>query len=306
MSTITNADFAKAIFPGLNDIFQTARNLYPDEYTEFTYKWESDKNREEYLGFVPTGLAAKKPEGQSTKIDAMEQGFVNSVNNVSYGLGFQITREARDDNNYPKIAAARAGALGKSFRVTKETVAANMIDRGYNPAYVGADGVSLFNSAHLTKAGLTQSNTLAVASDLNEAAIEQALTDIGQFEDERGKREMCMGRKLIVPTALQWEACRILDSELQNDTSNNAVNAIKQKSAMPGGYAVNHYLEDSDAWFIVTDVTEQGEGLIYQERTAMEFTNDSDFLTDNAQFKGYERYAFSWNDWRGAYGSPGA
>jgi phage major head subunit gpT-like protein len=303
---ITTSSFAKALWPGLNKIFQDMYKMYPEEYGDFTYTVKSDKNREEYLGFSGLGLASIKAEGSPTRFDSMEQGFVPQVQNVSFGLGYIITREARDDNQYMQIAAARTRALARSARITKETVGANMVNRGFNPAFVGADGVELFSAAHITKRGLTYSNTLAVAADLSEASLEQAVIDISLFTDERGLRIMAQPRKLVVPPQLQFEACRILDSELQNDTANNAVNALYTKAVVPGGYAVNHYLTDEDQWQLTTDITDMGEGLIYQERIKDEFASDNEFTTDNAQFKYYGRYAFDWLDPRGAFASPGA
>ena len=304
--TITTSSFAKGLWPGLNKIFNDNYAMYDREFEMFTSKVDSDKNKEEYLGFSGLGLAAKKPEGSGTKFDSMEQGFVQSVNNVSFGLGFIITREARDDNQYMEIATARTKALARSARITKETVAANMLNRAFNNAYKGADGVEMISDSHVTKSGLTYSNKLAIAADLSEAALEQACIDISEFTDERGLRIMCQPSKLVVAPQNMFEACRILDSKLQNDTANNAVNALEYKSAMRNGYGVDHYLTDPDAWFVTTDITEMGEGLIYQERLADEFASDNEFTTDNAQFKYYGRYAFSWLDPRGIYGSEGA
>lgn len=305
MSTITTAQFAKALWPGLNKIYQDMYAMYPEEYMDFCSKVMSDKNREEYLGFSGLGLAAKKAEGSATKFDSMEQGFVPSVANVSFGLGFVITREARDDNKYMEIATARTKALARSARITKETVGANMLNRGFNSAYTGADGVELFSSAHVTKTGLTFANELATPADISEAALEQAVIDISQFTDERGLKIRAQARKLIVHPNDQMEACRIVKSDLQNDTANNAVSALKQKGLFQD-YGVNHYLTDVDAWFITTDITDMGEGLIYQERLADEFASDNEFTTDNAQFKYYGRYAFDWLDPRGAFASEGA
>ena len=304
--TITTSQFAKGLWPGLNKIYNDTYKMYPEEFKEFTTKVNSEKNKEEYLGFVGTGLAAKKPEGSGTKFDSMEQGFVQSVNNVSFGLGFIITREARDDNQYMEIASARTKALARSARITKETVGANMMNRAFNNSYTGADGVEMISASHVTKAGLNYSNALATAADLSEAAIEQAAIDISEFTDERGLRIMCAPSRLIVAPQNMFEANRILDSTLQNDTANNAINALKHQAIIKNGYHVNHYLNDPDAWFITTDITDMGEGLIYQERQADEFSSDNEFTTDNAQFKYYGRYAFDWLDPRGVYGSAGA
>lgn len=304
--TITTSSFQKALWPGVKKWWGDTYSQYPIEYASFTAKVMSDKNREEYAGFSGLGLATKKAEGSPTKFDSMEQGFVRSVNNVTFSLGFIITQEAMEDNKYAEVAKARTQELAKSARITKETVAANMLNRAFNASYKGADGVELCSTAHLTKTGLIYANTLATAADLSETALEQALTDISKFTDERGKRIMSKGMKLIVPAELNWEACRILDSQLQNDTANNAVNALQYKSALEMGYDVNHYLTDADAWFITTDITHiQEKGLIYQERIADSFSSDNEFTTDNAQYKYRGRYAFDWVDPRGVYGSPG-
>jgi phage major head subunit gpT-like protein len=305
-SPITTSSFAKALWPGLNKIFNDNYAMYDKEYQAFTSKVSSDKNREEYLGFSGLGLAAKKAEGSGTKFDTMEQGFVPSVQNVSFGLGFIITREARDDNQYEQIAAARTRALARSARITKETVGANMLNRAFNTAYTGANGKALIAADQITKSGLGYSNQLATAADLSEAALEQATIDISEFTDERGLRIMCKPSRLVVAPQNMFEACRILDSKLQNDTANNAINGLEYKSVIRNGYDVNHYLTDPDAWFVTTDITDMGEGLIYQERIADEFASDNEFTTDNAQFKYYGRYAFDWLDNRGIYGSAGA
>lgn len=303
---ITTSQFAKALWPGLKEIYNVMYNKYAREFEDFTYKISSDKNREEYLGFVGTGFVAQKPEGSATKFDSMEQGFVRSVVNVSFGLGFVITREARDDNKYIPMSVARTKALARSARVTKETIAANLLNRAFDPLILGADGVNMISSSHLTKAGLTYSNKLATDADLSEASIEQAVTDIGLFFDERGLRIASIATRLIVHPQNQWEACRILESKLQNDTANNAINVLESKSVIRDGYSVNHYLTDAVAWFLVTDITtDMGDGLIYQERIADEFSEDNEFTTDNAQFKYYGRYKYDWVDARGIFGSAG-
>jgi len=304
--TINTSSFAKALWPGLNKIFQDDYKMYAPEHLDFAYKIMSDKSKEEYLGFVGLGLAAIKAQGSATRFQDMEQGFVPSVTNVSFGLGYNITREMRDDNQYMQIATAWTKALARSARITKETVGANMLNRGFDSNYTGSDGVELFSTAHLTKTGLTYANELATPADFSEASLEDAINEINLFTDERGLRIACQPVKLIVHPYNQWEACRVLESDLQSGTAYNDVNAVKTKSAVSGGYAVNHYLTDEDAWFLTTDITKMGQGLIYQERIKDEFASDNEFTTDNAQFKYYGRYAFDWLDPRGAFGVPGA
>ena len=305
--TITNSNFAKAIFPGLKKICGDTYAMYPEQFSEFTYKHTSDKNREEYLGFSGLGLAAIKGEGAATSFDDMEQGLLSTITNTSYGLGYKITREARDDGNYMEMATARTKALARSARITKETVCANMLNRGFNTSYTGPDGVELFSTAHLNKSGSTFSNELATAADLSEASLETALIAVADFTDDRGLQIACNTTKLVVPNELRYEAKRILGSNLRVGTAENDLNAIKELGEIEGGYCVNNYLTDADAFFLITDITSKmGDGLVYQERVKDEFANDSDFVTDNAQFKYYGRYASGWNDSRGAFGSPGA
>lgn len=304
MSVITTSAFAKALRPGLKSIWGEAYNEKGMEWKAlFPNVVNSDKNYEEYLGWSGLGLAPVKSEGSPVAYGSMQQGFVARLTNVSYALGFIITKEAREDNQYMQIAQARAKALGFSMRQTKETVGANVFNRAFNSSYTFWDGKELCATDHVTKAGLTFRNELSTAADLSEASIEQGLIDIGNFKDDRGLLVAIKGQKLIVPNALQFEACRILDSEKQNDTANNAINAIASKGMLPQGYAVNHYLTDEDAWFIITDCP---QGMTYQQRQAAEFTDDNDFDTENAKFKAFERYAFSVVDVRGIFGSPGA
>ena len=296
----TSSDIAKFLWPGLNAIFNTSYNDYPLEFTDIFDEMPSDKAYEEYAGFVGLGLNRVKSEGSGVYYDKWNQGFVHRVNNVAYALGYIVTREAVADNQYMKATTAKTKALARSERQTKETVAANILNRAFNSSYTFADGKELCATDHLTKAGLTYKNELSTAADLSEAAIEQALIDISNFTDERGLKIAVRGMRLIIPTELQFEATRILDSTLQNDTANNAVNALKNVRM---DVSVNHYLTDADAWFIKTDVP---EGMIFQNRESPMFENDTDFNSKNLLFTCYSRYAFDAADVRGIFGSPGA
>lgn len=236
----------------------------------------------------------------------MQQGYVPRLTNVAVGLGYMITREARDDNQYMQASKAQAKALGVSFGQTKEVLGANVYNRAFDSNYTYWDGLQLCSTAHVTKSGATFANKLATDADLSEAAIEQALIDIANLIDENGLRINVKAQKLIVPNGLQFEATRILGSEYQTDTANNNINAIVNKGYVPQGFKLNNYLTDTGAhgaWFILTDVD---QGMTYQERTAIEFTDDNDFDTENAKFKGYERYVFAPIDVRGIFGSQGA
>jgi hypothetical protein len=302
---ITSGDFAKGLWPGLNSIFNDTYNEYPLECMEIFDSVNSNKAYEERLGFSGLGLAKVKPEGSSVSYDTMQQGFVQRTTNVVYALGYVITREARDDNQYAALGAARSKALARSMKQTKEIVAANILNRAFNNQYTGADGKELCSDQHVTKNGLTYQNELTTAADLSEATLEQMCIDIADLEDERGLKIAVMPRKLVIPRQLMFEAERILKSTLQNDTANNAINALKTKGVLREGYTVNHFLTDANNFWILTDIRGE-DGLIMQKRTGLEFSNDTDFNSDNMKFKAYERYAFDWVDPRCIYGSAPA
>jgi hypothetical protein len=243
-----------------------------------------------------------KPQGSATVYDTMAQGITSRYTHVAYSLGFVVTREAIQDNLYEKAAIRGTKKLARSFKQTKENVAANIYNRATNGSYTYGDGVALLSTAHPTLSG-NQSNMLATAADMSEAALEDLVVQTMNAVDERGLRIQLMPKSLIVPTALVFEAERILKSVGQNDTANNAINALRSRGVFPEGAKVNHYLTDADAWFIRTDAP---DGLKHFEREAAEFDQDNDFDTANLKFKGYERYSFGVTDFRGLYGSQGA
>lgn len=296
----TTSDIAKFLWPGLKAVWAASYNDYPKECLEIFDTVSSDKAYEEYTGYVGLGLSRVKSEGSPVFYDKWNQGFTHRVNNVAYALGYIITREAVRDNQYKAVAVARAKALGRSMAQTQETVGANILNRAFNSSYTYADGLELCSTVHKTKAGLTFQNELTTAADVSEASIEQALIDISDLVDERGLKIAVRTRKLIIPTELQWEVRRILNSTLQNDTANNAINALQSADI---SFSVNHYLTDADAWFIKTDVP---DGMIFQNRDAAEFENDTEFNSKNMLFTGYQRYNFSAADVRGIFGTPGA
>jgi len=303
MPIMTTGGFAKLLTPGIKKIYGDKYNKHKTEYTDIFNKETSTRAYEEYQGLSGFGLAQRKSEGQPIAMDSMKQGFTTRSTNVTYALGFIITREMYEDDQYDKISTQRSRALANSMRQTKEIVGANLINRAYTAGYTFGDGKVLCATDHPNAAGGTFSNTLAVASDLNQAALEQMAIDISNFTDDRGLKIAVMPKKLLVPPSLMFEAERILKSSLEYDTANNAINALKAKNIFPEGIAINHYLTDTDAFFILTDA----EGLVYQERRADEFepTAENDWDTENARYKASSRYAFTAFDPRALYGSPG-
>jgi len=303
MGVITTGNFAKAIYPGINKWYGLAYKEHTPEYPHIFEKNTSSHAFEEEVGATGYGLAAVKQEGASITYDTQSQGFISRYIMVTYGLGFVVTREMYEDNLYPQIGMRRAKSLAFSMRQTKEVVGANVLNRGFDSNYTGGDGSPLYATDHPNVSGGTWSNTLETPADLSEEALEQAFIDIANFENDRGLKIAVRGLRLVIPAALEFEAVRILKSELRPGTDFNDINAIRTTTKLSDGYKVNHYLTDPNAWFIITDCP---DGLKYFERRADDFDVDPDFDTENAKFKATGRYAFGWTDPRGTYGSPGA
>jgi len=300
--TITTGSFSKSLWPGVNAWFGKEYSEYPVQYTDLFDTFTSRRAYEEDQALTGFGLAREKAQGASIQYDTESQSYTTRYTHVTYGLGFIVTREAMEDDLYDVVAPKGARGLAFSMRQTKEIIAANVYNRAFNGTYTGGDGVSLLNSAHPNFTGGTQSNILAVAADISEAALEQACIDISRFQTDRGLKIQVMPESLIIPVDLQFEVERILGSEYRVGTANNDVNVLKRMGKFKK-VVVNHYLTDPDAWFIRTGVK---EGLKHFERRAMEFAPDNEFDTENAKYKATERYSFGWSDWRSLYGSDGA
>jgi hypothetical protein len=299
---ITSSSFAKLLWPGLNAIYGKEYADYPVEWDKLFEHNKSDRAYEEDLGLSSFGLATVKSEGASITYDTERQGFTSRYNHVVYALGFIITREIYEDDQYGKVGAQKAKALARSLRQTKEIVGANIYNRAFTVGYNGGDGVTMINSAHPNVAGGTFSNIIGTASDLSEAALEQATIDIAGFRDDRGLLIAAKPEKLVIPYQLQFEAKRILGADGRVGTDLNDPNVIKDLGIF-SNVITNHYLTDTDAWFILTSVK---DGVKYFERRGDQFEMDNDFDTENAKYKATARYAFGWSDPRGVYGSAGA
>lgn len=309
MSAITTSSFAKALWPGVNAWYGEEYKQYPVEWDKLFEKNTSRKAFEEDVGGSYFGLASIKSEGQSYEYDSARQGFTSRYQHVVYGLGFIITRETVEDDQYDVVGKMKAQSLAFSMRQTKEIVGANIYNRAFNTSYVGGDSATLVASAGgggsstaPNVSGGTYTNGVATASDLSEAALEQACIDIASFTNDRGLKIAVRPRRLVIPKELMFEATRILKTEGQVYSADNTLNAIKTMGMIPE-VVVNHYLTDTDAWFILTDVK---NGLKYFERRGDEFGMDEDFDTENAKYKASARYSFGWTDRRAIYGSPGA
>ena len=304
MGVITSSAFAKLLYPGLNTIYNTKYNEFSPEWPQIFDSVKSTRAFEEELGITGFGLPQVKPEGLGISYDEMSQGWLVRYTHAVFALGFIVTKEVFRDNLYPQVGLRNATSLAFSMRQGKETVAANILNRAFNASYTGEDGATLCSTSHLTKTGVTWANRPSTDADISEAALEQALIDISSFVNERGLKIRILANKLIVPPALEFDTVRILKNvEWRPGTADRDINAIATIGAFKGGYTVNHYLTDSDAWFIKTDCP---DSLKLFQREPMTFDVDDDFPTSNALFKAEERYSVGCTDKRGIYGSAGA
>jgi len=302
MSVITTGAHPKALWPGVHAFVMGEYDEFPTEYTEIFDVENSKMQYEEDVATTGFGLASIKAEGAAVTYDTHTQGWTKRYTHVAYASGYIVTREELDDNQYKSRSFKRGKALAFAFKTTKEIVAANVLNRGFNSSYTGGDGKEMLATDHPTLSG-NQANEPATDADLSEASLESLLTQIMLAKNDRGLQIGIRPQKLIVDPTGAFEAERIIKSNLQNDTANNAINAVKSMGLLPGGICVNHYLTDTDAWFVKTNVS---NGLMMFQRTPYEFTQDNDFDTMNAKAKGYERYSVGWTDWRSLYGSKGA
>lgn len=300
---ITTGHWGKALWPGINAWYGKAYDEHKQEWSDLFDVKTSRKAFEEDVGTTGFGLAVVKNEGDPISYDTESQGFISRYTNVVYGLGFVISQEAYDDDQYDVVGERRSRGLAFSLRQTKEHIAANVFNRAFNSSYTGGDGKEMCATDHPNVAGGTWSNELAVAADLSEASLEQACIDIMKLKNDRGLNISLMPKSLHIAPDEVYNAERILMSKGRSGSADNDINALNSMGKFPGGVKVNHYFADADAWFIRTNAP---DGLKCFQRAPMKFAMDNDFDTSNAKFKAYERYSMGWTDPRGVFGSPGA
>jgi len=299
---ISRAQLLKELLPGLNALYGLEYGKYENEHAEIYETETSDRSFEEETKLSGFGAAPVKPEGQGLSYDNAQESFTSRYTHETIAMGFSITEEAIEDNLYDSLSARYTKALARGMAYTKQVKAAALLNTGFD-TYTSGDGVTIFNTAHPTVQGVTNRNRPTVDADLNETSLEQAVIDIAAFVDERGLLIAAQPRKLIVPTALMFVATRLLQTDLRVGTADNDTNALRTNGSIPEGYAVNHYLTDTDAWFIRTDVP---NGFKHFVRAAMKTDMDGDFETGNVRYKARERYSFGVSDPLSMYASPGA
>ena len=300
---INRAQLVAELEPGLNALFGLEYSRYENEHAEIFDTENSDRAFEEEVMLSGFGEAPVKGEGAAVTYDYAQETFTARYSHETVALAFSLTEEAIEDNLYDSISARYTKALARSMSQTKQVKAANVLNNGFSTSFPGGDGKPLMTTDHPTLTAGDQSNEPSTAADLNETSLENAMIDIAGFKDERGLKTNVQARKLIVPPALQFVADRLLNTPNRVATSDNDINALKNMSMLPDGYTVNHFLTDTDAFFIKTDAP---NGLKHFVRAAMSTGMEGDFDTGNMRYKARERYSFGFSDWRGIYGSPGA
>ena len=301
MAVITTGSHPKALWPGVYAWFGAKYDEHAQQYTKLFDVKTSNKNYEELVEQTGFGLAPVKAEGSSTVYDSHAQGATSRGTNVAYSLGYIVTREEKADNLYAEVSMQRAASLAFSMAQTRENVGANVYNRVITAGYTGGDGIVLGSVSHPSLAG-NQSNILATAADLSESSLEDLTVNILDAKNSKGLKISLQPKCLIVPTALIYDAQRILQSTLRSSSANNDINALNSMSVIPDVF-VNNYLTDADAWFIRTNAP---NGMCWFDREPVQFSKDEDFDTDNAKAKAYMRFVPFWGDWRGLYSSSGA
>ena len=299
---ITRAQLAKELEPGLNALFGLEYDRYDQEHAEIFDEETSDRAFEEEVMLSGFGSAPVKAEGSAISFDDAQETFTARYTHETIALAFSITEEAIEDNLYDRLASRYTRALARSMSQTKQVRAAAVLNNAFSTSSPIGDGAALCSSAHPSISG-NQRNLLSTAADLNETSLEQMLIDVAGLTDERGLKIAVRGMKLIIPKELQFIAERVLNSNLRPGTADNDINANKSMGMLPDGAVVNHFLTDTDAFFIKTDAP---NGFKLFQRTPIKTAMEGDFDTGNMRFKARERYSFGVSDWRAVFGTPGA
>jgi len=300
---ISRAQLLKELLPGLNALFGLEYKRYGEEHKEIYETESSERSFEEETKLSGFSAAPVKNEGQAISYDNAQEAWTARYNHETIAMGFSITEEAMEDNLYDSLSARYTKALARAMAYTKQVKAAAILNNGFNSDVTYGDGQALFSTAHPLVSGGTNSNRPATAADLNETSLEAAVIQIAGWTDERGLLIAAKPRKLVVPPALMFTATRLLETSLRVATADNDINALKNNGSIPEGYTVNHFLTDTNAWFLTTDVP---NGMKHFVRVPLATSMDADFDTGNSQYKARERYSFGVSDPLGIYGSPGA
>jgi hypothetical protein len=299
---ISRAQLLKELLPGLNALFGMEYSTYGEEHKEIYEAETSERSFEEETKLSGFSAAPVKNEGSAIAYDNAQEAWSTRYNHETIALGFSITEEAIEDNLYDSLSARYTKALARAMAYTKQVKAAAVLNNGFSASYPGGDGKALFANNHPLVGGGVNSNVPSVMTDLNETALENAVIQIAAWTDERGLLIAAKPRKLIIPPALQFVATRLLETSLRVGTNDNDINALKNNGSIPEGHTINHFLTDTNAWFLTTDVP---NGMKHFVRMPLATSMDGDFDTGNVRYKARERYSFGWSDPLGMFGSSG-
>jgi hypothetical protein len=300
---ISRAQLLKELLPVLKALFGVEYATYGEQHKEIYETETSERSFEEETKLSGFSAAPVKNEGSAIAYDNAQEAWTARYNHETIALGFSLTEEAIEDNLYDSLSARYTKALARGMAYTKQIKAANVLNNGFSSSYAGGDGQALFSASHPLVSGGTNSNIPSTPADLNETSLENAVIQIAQWTDERGLLIAAKPKKLVIPVQLQFVATRLLETELRVGTNDNDVNALKNNGSIPGGYTVNNYLTDPNAWFLTTDVP---NGMKHFIRSPLANSMDGDFDTGNVRYKSRERYSFGWSDPLGMWGSQGA
>jgi hypothetical protein len=300
---ISRSQLLKELLPGLNALFGLEYARYGEEHKEIYETESSERSFEEETKLSGFTAAPVKNEGSAIAYDNAQEAWTARYTHETIAQGFSITEEAIEDNLYDSLSARYTKALARSMAYTKQVKAASILNNGFTAGYNGGDGVPLFSASHPLVTGGTNSNIPTTPADLNETSLEAAVIQIAAWTDERGLLIAAKPRKLVIPPSLQFVATRLLETNLRVGTTDNDINALKNNGSIPEGYAINHFLTDTNAWFLTTDVP---NGMKHFIRSPLQNSMDGDFDTGNVRYKARERYSFGWSDPLGMLGSPGA
>jgi hypothetical protein len=300
---ISRAQLLKELLPGLNALFGLEYARYGEEHKEIYETETSERSFEEETKLSGFSAAPVKNEGSAIAYDNAQEAWTARYNHETIALGFSLTEEAIEDNLYDSLSARYTKSLARAMAYTKQVKSAAVLNNGFTTGYNGGDGVPLFSASHPLVSGGTNSNVPSTPADLNETSLEAAVIQIAGWTDERGLLIAAKPKKLVVPPALQFVSTRLLETELRVGTNDNDINAIKNNGSVSEGYCVNHFLTDTNAWFLTTDVP---NGMKHFVRTPLSNSMDGDFYTGNVRYKSRERYSFGWSDPLGMFGSAGA
>lgn len=300
---ISRAQLLKELLPGLNALFGMEYKKYMDEDREIFETDNSERSFEEETKLSGFGQAPVKQEGEGLYYDNAQEAWTARYTHQTIAMGFSMTEEAIEDNLYDSLSSRYTKALARSMAYTKQVIAASILNNGFSSSYKYGDGQALFSTAHPLVSGGTNANRPTTGVDLNETALENAIIQIAAWTDERGLLIAAMPKKMIIPSALQFTATRLLETQLRVATADNDINAIKNNGCVPGGWTINHYLTDTNAWFLTTDVP---NGLKHFSRIPLKTTMDGDFDTGNVRYRARERYSYGVSDPLGMWASPGS